>query len=88
MRCSWKLLCWGGEARRVAEVSASSERDVLGEGTPERGSHLEELPQLLAGGLQALEAMLGTGKSHAGVLQRRQLAALHRPAGHGDELGV
>lgn len=55
---------------------------------PRGGSHLEELPQLLAGGLQALEAMLGTGKSHAGVLQRRQLAALHRPAGHGDELGV
>lgn len=48
-----------------------------------RGSHLEELRQLLAGGLQALEAMLGTGKGHAGVLQRRQLAALHRPAGTG-----
>lgn len=27
----------GGGARRVAEVSASSERDVLGEGTPEGG---------------------------------------------------
>lgn len=56
-----------------------------GRGQPK--SHLEELQQLLTGGLKALKAVLGTGEGHAGILQHRQLTALHRPAGTGTRWG-
>lgn len=51
------------------------------------GSHLEELGQLLAGGLKALEAVPSAGESVTSILQCRQLTALHRPAGVGTGWG-
>lgn len=58
-----------------------------GMGTLGRGSHLEQLSQLLARRLEALEAVPGTGECGTGLLQRRQLRALHRPGGTGTRWG-